>query len=399
VTAAAHPPSPAPAGDPGARRRAFTAFGVAVAVAAIAWGLYWFTALRHFESTDDAYVAGDILQVTNAVAGTITAVRVDDTVTVNRGDLLVELDPADARVGLAAAEAELARAVREVAALFAQDAERRAQLAEREAALARSVRDYERRQPLLADGAVSGEDLAHTKDAVEELGAAVAAARAQRETLAAQIQGTTVAGHPRVLAAEAGLRNAALALRRTRIVAPVTGVVAKRAAQIGERIAPGTPLLAVVPLESVWIDANFKEVQLQRLRIGQPVTVRTDVYASDVEFRGRVAGLAAGSGSAFALLPAQNASGNWIKIVQRVPVRILLDPADVHAHPLRIGLSAVVRVDVADCSGPVVSSDVRGGIRPPALDTADDPAVEARIREIVAASSRFAAAPGIRSTP
>jgi membrane fusion protein, multidrug efflux system len=393
------PTPPAPAGDPPARRRAFLLFGTTLLVIAIAWASYWFWAQRHYESTDDAYVAGDVLQITSEVPGTIVAVAADDTQTVHGGDVLVELDAADARIAVATAEAELARAVREVAALFAQEAERRAVVAEREAALARSTRDYERRQPLLADGAVSSEDLAHAADAVEEIRAALAAARAQHDTLAAQIRGTTVATHPRVLVAAASVRNAYLALRRTRIAAPVTGVVARRSAQIGERVAAGAPLLAVVPLESVWVDANFKEGQLRRLRVGQPVTVRTDVYDGDVKFHGRVAGLAAGSGSAFALLPAQNASGNWIKIVQRVPVRIVLDPAEVRAHPLRIGLSTLVRVDVADRSGPLVAAEVRGGAQPASLATTEEPVVDARVREIIAANDHSLAAAGARPAP
>ena len=396
MTESTHAAPPPPTGNPNGRRRAFLIFGVVLLVAAIVWAAYWFATLRHYESTDDAYVAGDVLQVTSLVAGTIAAVRVDDTQSVQSGDTLVELDPSDARIGVAGAEADLARTVREVAALFAQEAEFRAQLDQREAALARSAHDLARRQPLVADGAVSSEDLAHASDSVDELRAAVAAARAQRDTLDAQIHGTTVATHPRVLAAAAGLRNAALALKRARITAPLAGVVARRNAQIGERIAAGAPLLALVPLDAVWIDANFKEVQLRRIRVGQPVTVRTDIYDSDVEFHGKVAGLSAGSGSAFALLPAQNASGNWIKIVQRVPVRILLDPKEVRAHPLRIGLSTVVRVDVADRSGPLAAGDVRGGVQAPSLDVSEDPAVEARIREIIATNGRSAVRPGTR---
>ncbi len=394
-----HPTPPAATGNPSGRRRAFLVFGVVLLVAGLVWALYWFVALRHYESTDDAYVAGDVLQVTSLVTGTIAAVKVDDTQTVKRGDVLVELDASDARIGVAAAEAELARTVREVAGLFAQVAERRALLAAREAALERSEHDVARRQPLVADGAVSSEDLAHASDSVAELRASVAEARAQRDTLDAQIDGTTVATHPRVLAAAAGLRAAALALRRTHITAPVNGVVARRNAQIGERVAAGAPLLAVVPLDAVWIDANFKEVQLRRIRVGQPVTLHTDVYDSDVEFHGKVAGLAAGSGSAFALLPAQNASGNWIKIVQRVPVRILLDPKEVRAHPLRIGLSTAVTVDVADRSGSLVATDVRGGVQPPSLDIDEDPAVESRVREIIAANSHPVAGSGTRSRP
>ena len=392
-------PAAAPTDRGQARRRGFLIFGVVLLAVAIAWAVYWFVALRHYETTDDAYVAGDVVQITSEVPGTVTAVRVDDTQSVRTGDALVDLDPADARLAVANAEAELARAVRDVSALYAQDAQLRAELAEREVTLARGARDYERRLPLLADGAVSSEELAHAKEAVDELREAVSAARAQRATLAAQIDGTTVATHPRVLAAAANLRTAGLALRRTRITAPVAGVVARRSAQIGERVAPGAPLLAVVPLDGVWIDANFKEVQLRRIRVGQPVTVRVDIYDGDTEFHGKVVGLAAGSGSAFALLPAQNASGNWIKIVQRVPVRILLEPAEIKSHPLRIGLSTVVQVDVADTSGPLVASDVRGGARPLTAATAEDPGLELRIRDIIATNSRAARAPGARPAP
>jgi len=396
VTDTTTPPAGASAEATTARRRAFTVFGVGLLIVALGWAAYWI-ATRHYESTDDAYVAGDVLQVTSEIPGTIIAVHADDTQAVQRGDVLVELDSADARIAVAAAEADLARTVREVSALFAQQAQRRAELEERDATLARSAHDYARREPLLADGAVSSEDVAHAKESMDELRAAASAARAAYATLAAQLQGTTVATQPRVLAAEAAVRSASLALRRTRIVAPASGVVARRVAQIGERIAPGAPLLAVVPLEAVWIDANFKEVQLGRIRVGQPVTVHTDVYDSDVEFHGKVVGLGAGSGSAFALLPAQNASGNWIKIVQRVPVRIALDAAEVRAHPLRIGLSTVVRVDVADRSGPLVGVDVRGTAKAAMLENTEDTAVETRIREIVAANSR--ATGGVQPTP
>ncbi|MBS0374342.1 MAG: efflux RND transporter periplasmic adaptor subunit [Proteobacteria bacterium] len=391
ATDSAAPPSP--------RRRAFLIFATVLVVAAIVWGVYWFLELRHYESTDDAYVAGDVLQVTSAVNGTILAVHADDTQSVKRGDVLVEIDPSDARIAVASAEAELARTVREVAALYAQASERRAQLAERETALARASRDLERRQPLAADGAVSSEDVAHARDAVEEQRAAATAARASLGTLEAQLQGTTLATHPRVLAAAAALRAANLALHRTRIGAPVDGVVARRSAQIGQRVAAGNGLLALVALDGVWVDANFKEVQLHRVRVGQPVTLHTDIYDSDVEFHGKVAGLAAGSGSAFALLPAQNASGNWIKIVQRVPVRIVLDPAEIKAHPLRVGLSAIVRVDVADQSGPLVASNVRGGAEVATLDLPDTAPVEARIREIIASNGRLPAAAQAQSGP
>jgi membrane fusion protein (multidrug efflux system) len=368
------------------RQRAFLILGSVLAVAAIVWAGYWLLYLRHYETTDDAYVAGDVVLITSEVPGTVTAVYADDTQSVTRGQALVELDPADARVAVAGAEAELARAVRDVSALYAQQEQLRADVVAREVALERATRDLERRQPLQADGAVSSEELAHGRNAVAELSASLTAARAQLQTISAQVRGTSVATHPQVQRAAAALRAASLTLRRTHLSAPVAGIVAKRNAQIGERVAAGVPLLAVVPLKDVWVDANFKEVQLRSLRVGQPATLQADVYGSEVTFHGKVAGLAAGSGSAFALLPAQNASGNWIKIVQRVPVRISLDPREVEAHPLRIGTSTVARIDVADTSGPLVAGTVRR-TPAPALETADDGTVEQRILAIIVANS------------
>jgi membrane fusion protein (multidrug efflux system) len=217
--------------------------------------------------------------------------------------------------------------------------------------------------------------------------AAVAAAREQLAQTFAQTQGTRIDNHPQVLAAAAAVRNAALALHRTRLVAPVAGVVAKRGVEVGQRIAPGAPLLAVVPLDDLWIDANFKEGQLAHMRAGQPVTVEADLYGGAVQFHGHLVGLGAGSGSAFALLPAQNASGNWIKIVQRVTVRILLDPQELRSHPLRLGLSAHVRVDLRDSSAAAPDSLVRNTPQPVQASAGDDPAVEILIARIIAENS------------
>jgi membrane fusion protein (multidrug efflux system) len=241
-----------------------------------------------------------------------------------------------------------------------------------------------RRSGLIADGAISTEELSHARDAVTTTRANVAAAREQLGQTVAQIDGTTIADHPQVLAAEAAVRNAALALHRTELVSPVTGVIAKRSVQVGQRVAAGTPLLAVVPLDDVWVDANFKEGQLERMRAGQPVTIRTDLYGHQVTYHGHLAGIAAGSGSAFALLPAQNASGNWIKIVQRLPVRILLDPTELKGHPLRVGLSATVRVDLHDTSGPLMTTAMRNVPLPRQASAGDDPSVDALIASIVA---------------
>ena len=345
---------------------------------------YWLLDGRYYESTDDAYVNGDVVQVTSEVPGTVIALHADDTQPVRVGQPLLELDPADAKIAEANAEADLARAVRQVRGLFAQGQELHAQIDQREQAARTADDDLRRRGGLIADGAISAEELSHARDAVTTTRANVAAARQQLSQTIAQIDGTTIADHPQVLAAAAAVRNAALALHRTELTSPVSGVIAKRSVQIGQRVAAGTPLLAVVPLDDVWVDANFKEGQLERMRVGQPVTVRTDLYGRDVTYHGHVVGIAAGSGNAFALLPPQNASGNWIKIVQRIPVRILLDAAELKAHPLRVGLSTAVRVDLHDASGPLLTSAVRNVPLPTQLSAGNDPAVDARIAAIIA---------------
>jgi membrane fusion protein, multidrug efflux system len=381
------PPSAPPRRNNGARRIGLAVLLLLVLVAGIGYAFYWFGHARYFESTDDAYVNGDVVQVSSEQPGTVLAVHVDDTQPVTAGAALVDLDPADARVAMENAEAELARTVRQVRGLFAQDSQLRAQIEQRESALATAESDLKRRQGLLDDGAISGEELSHARDNVISTRAAVAAAREQLAQTVAQTQGTRIDNHPQVLAAAAAVRNAALALHRTHLVAPVSGVIAKRNVQVGQRIAAGTPLLAVVPLDDVWIDANFKEVQLARMRAGQAVTVDTDVYGGKVEFHGHLVGFGAGSGSAFALLPAQNASGNWIKIVQRVPVRVLLDPQELKSHPLRIGLSARVSVDLRDSSSGQFTGIVRNTPQPVQDSAGDDPEVESRIARIIADNS------------
>ena len=376
------------------RRSKLLLLAVVVVVGLIGYGAYWQLVARHYESTDDAYVAGDVVQVTREIAGTVVALNADDTQGVAAGQLLLALDPADAQVAMRRAEAELARAVRSVRSTLAQADQLQAQIAEREATLKRAQSDVQRRAGLLADGAVSGEELAHARETVTQQQAALGAAREQLKATLAQTEGTTIASHPQVLAAEAAVREAALALRRIQIKAPVAGVVARRSVQLGQRIAPGTPLMAVVPLQSVWVDANFKEVQLAQMRVGQPVELEADVYGSSAKYHGRIAGLSAGSGSAFALLPAQNASGNWIKIVQRLPVRIALDADELKAHPLRVGLSMNVTVDLHDGSGPLVAEQVRAVAQPAQASLGEDPEVEARIAKIVAEHGGTAAAHG-----
>jgi membrane fusion protein (multidrug efflux system) len=380
VTTESHP-TQAPGGT---RRRALAGLAAVVVLCGVGYAAYWLLDGRYYESTDDAYVNGDVVQITSEVPGTVIGLHVDDTQRVVAGQPVLELDPADAKIAEANAEADLARAVRQVRGLFAQGQELRAQIDQREQAARTADDDLKRRGGLIADGAISAEELSHARDAVTTTRANVAAARQQLSQTVAQIDGTTIADHPQVLAAAAAVRNASLALHRTALTSPVSGVIAKRSVQIGQRVAAGTPLLAVVPLDDVWIDANFKEGQLERMRVGQPVAVHTDLYGGNVTYHGHVVGIAAGSGNAFALLPSQNASGNWIKIVQRLPVRILLDPKELHAHPLRVGLSTAVRVDLHDASGPLVTTAVRNVPQPTQASAGIDPAVDERIAALIA---------------
>jgi membrane fusion protein, multidrug efflux system len=340
------------------RQIGFVILGVVIVLAALAYGAYWYLDARFYESTDDAYVSGDIVAVTSRENATLVALHADNTQTVTRGQLLMEMDPAVVNVNVASAEANLARTIRTVNGEFSRAVSSSAQVEQAQVQLSLAQTDYQRRQAASADGAVSAEELAHARDSVRAAEAALDAARGGHDQSLSPIQGTDVANNPDVLSAEAALRTAMIAQGHMRIVAPVDGVVAQRTVQVGQQVAAGTPLLAVVPLDNVWVDANFKEVQLQDMRIGQPVTVTADIYGGKVTYHGHVEGLGAGSGSAFALLPPQNASGNWIKIVQRVPVRIALDPEELKAHPLRVGLSVNVSVDIKDTSGPVMSSRV-----------------------------------------
>jgi membrane fusion protein (multidrug efflux system) len=388
------PVTPAATNGNGKRRQRLIAFALVVAVVGVVYGAYWFLHARYYEETDDAYVASDLVQITSEVAGAVTAIHVDDTQHVERGQVLVEIDRSDAEVAMARAEAELARSVREVRGLFAQAEGLRAQIREREVQLKTAKANLVRREQVAGDGAVSAEELQHARDQVTQLTAALNATTESLRTVRARIDDTTLENHPEVLAASARVREAALALKRTRIVAPVSGTVARRSVQIGARIAPGTPLMAVVPLSDAWVDANLKEVQLDRIRIGQPVELHADLYGGDVVYHGKVAGLGAGSGSAFALLPAQNASGNWIKIVQRVPVRIALDPKELSEHPLRVGLSMRAQIDLHDTSGPLVANEVRS--EPQSIVASDDFDQSARqqITRIIAANAGGASGHG-----
>ena len=358
------------AGANGQRRFWFLILGVVVLVGAIAYGVYWLLYARYFENTDDAYVAGNVVTITSKENATVLALHADNTQTVKQGQLLVEMDPAVATVNLQATEANLARVVRTVRAQFSHTDASSAELNQARVNLAQAQGDYARRQKAFATESVSAEELAHARDAVAAAQAALRTAEGNLRQSRATIEGADIAHNPDVLSAEAQLRAAAITFGHMRIVAPMDGVIAQRTVQAGQQVAAGTPLMAVVPLSTVWIDANFKEVQLDRMRVGQPVTVTADIYGSGVTYHGRIEGLGAGSGSAFALLPPQNASGNWIKIVQRVPVRIALDPNELNVHPLRVGLSVTVNADVRDQSGALITTKVGPGTT--RADTGED---------------------------
>ena len=369
-----------------ARRKQLLILAALVLLAGLAYTVWWALVARYHEHTDNAYVSGNLVQITPQTSGTVLSILADDTDYVTAGQPLVLLDPADARVALEQAEADLAQQVRLARNLFASRAAAAAQLAVRQAELTRAEADLARRQQA-AGGAVAQEELAHAQSAVLTARAAQTSAKEQLIASEAQTEGTTPAEHPAVQRAAAKVREAHLAMTRAMLPAPVSGYVAKRSVQVGQRIQPGAPLMAIVPLTGLWVEANFKESQLARMRIGQPVTLRADVYGSQVEYHGKVLGLGAGTGGVFSLLPAQNATGNWIKVVQRVPVRVSLDAAELAAHPLRVGLSMLAEVDLHDQSGPVLGTTPR---QAPALQTTvfggTDPQAEQRVARIIAAN-------------
>ncbi|MGH8715062.1 MAG: HlyD family efflux transporter periplasmic adaptor subunit [Casimicrobiaceae bacterium] len=370
----------------GTRRKRWLAIAIGgFAVAGVAWGIYWALALRYVQSTDDAYVSGNVVQITPQISGTVVAIGANDTQFVRAGQTLVRLDEADGKVALDQAEAQLARTVREVRSLFATSAQLQSAIALRQSDLATAEADLARRERLASSGAISGEELQHAREAVAGARAGLLGARQQFAANRARVDHTTIENHPDVQNAAAHVRDAYLAYARTVLPAPVAGFVAKRAVQLGQRVSPGTPLMAIVPLDEVWVDANFKEPQLATMRAGQPVTLHADIYGRKVAYHGRIAGFGAGTGAAFALLPAQNATGNWIKIVQRVPVRIALDPRELAAHPLQIGLSMRAEVDTRARSGERLPRLAQ----PPQADATDvfrslGDVADARVRAIIA---------------
>lgn len=371
---------------------------IAFVLIGVLWWGYWNFYARFYQETDDAYVAGDLVNVMSQVSGTVVTIGADETDFVQGGHELVRLDSSDAEIALRDAEARLARVVRQTRTVFANRDQLEAVVAQRRADLSKAQSDLDRRKDLTKSGAVSAEELSHAQDALSAARDGLVAAEKNLAASAALTGQTGVPDNPDVQAAATDVERSYLALRRTSIHAPVSGYVAKRAVQLGERVAPGgQPLLSIVPLERLRVEANFKEVQLSQMRIGQPVRIIADLYGGHVEYHGKVAGLGLGTGAAFALLPAQNATGNWIKVVQRVPVRIALDPQELAAHPLRVGLSTRAQVDVRDVSGQMLAQAPR---QTPVLETnaydIDRQEIQARIAHIieentVESSSRFAA--------
>ena len=401
VSPSAAPAAPeAPAAQP--RKKWLLRLTGLVVVLGAAYGIYDWMVNSHFEETDNAYVQGNLVQIAPQTAGTVQSILADDTDYVKEGQALVRLDPADAKVAFEQAKANLAQAVRQVRTLYVNNGSYTAQIAQRQAEVAkakndlvRAQSDFKRRQALTGNGAVSKEELSHAQSQVDAAQAAVNAAQASVNTAREQLasnqsltEGISVNDHPNVQAAAAKVREAYLAMQRNELVSPVSGVVGKRSVQVGQRVAPGTPLMTVVPMNQLWVEANFKENQLRNLRLGQPVKMTADLYGKKIEYSGTVEGLGVGTGSAFSLLPAQNATGNWIKVVQRVPVRIALDPQQVQAHPLRVGLSMLVDVDIQNQDGKLLADVPR---KEPLVQTnvydVQDEGADAVIAQVIASNA------------
>ena len=343
----------------GKRKRALILLTLLFVIIAVAYGSYWFLVLRHYEETDDAYVAGNQVQIMSQVSGSVTKVWADNTDYIKQGDVLVTLDQTDAQQAFEKAQTQLASSVRQMRQLMINNKQLQANIDIRKTTLAQAQTDLNRRIPLGNANLIGREELQHAKDAVTSAQAALDVAIQQYNANQAMILGTKLEDQPTVRQAATEVRNAWLALQRTKIVSPMSGYVSRRSVQPGAQISPTTPLMAVVPASNLWVDANFKETQLAHMRIGQPVTVVSDIYGDVVKYTGKVVGLDMGTGSAFSLLPAQNATGNWIKVVQRLPVRIELDEKQLEQHPLRIGLSTLVKVDTSNRDGQMLANQIR----------------------------------------
>jgi len=360
MSATAEAQSPQPSASKKKKRKSvLIVLALIFVLIGIAWGVYWFLVLRHFQETDDAYVAGNQVQVMAQVSGSVNKVWFEDTDFVKKGDVLVSLDKTDAEQAFEKAQTALATSVRQTHQLMINGKQYQASITLQQTALAQAEADLKRREPLGAANLIGREELQHARDAVATAKAQLDVAIQQYNANQAMILNTSLENQPAVQQSAAELRDAWLALQRTEIRSPMDGFVSRRSVQVGSQISTSTPLLAVVPATNLWVDANFKETQLAGVRIGQPATVVADIYGDEVVYQGKVVGLDMGTGSAFSLLPAQNATGNWIKVVQRLPVRIELNQDDIARHPLRIGLSTLVKIDITSKEGSALATSAR----------------------------------------
>ena len=334
----------------------------------LAWAAYWFLYARFHETTENAYVSGNMVMVNAQTVGTVEAIMADENQEIKAGQVLLKLNPTDAQVALSQAQAQLAQATRQIQNAFNNAGVAIARLSQAASAVRTAQDAVNRRAKLVPTGAVSKEEYDQALNALKQAQAAYKTANEQNKTASAQIAGTTTLNHPAIEAAKAAFRSAYINNKRLAVLAPIDGVVAKRSVQVGQQISPGVPLMTIVAANQVWVEANYKETQLANLRVGQPVELEADVYGSSVKFKGTVQGIGIGTGSSFSVLPAQNATGNWIKIVQRVPVRVNLDPEQLKQHPLRVGMSMHVSVDTNDRNGAVLGA-VTGTQAPANLQT------------------------------
>ena len=334
----------------------------------LAWAAYWFLYARYHETTENAYVSGNMVMVNAQTVGTVEAIMADENQEIKAGQVLVKLNPTDAQVALSQAQAQLAQATRQIQNAFNSAGVAHAQLSQAASAVKTAQDAVNRRAKLVGTGAVSKEEYDQARNALTQAQAAYKTATEQSKTASAQIAGTTSSNHPAIEAAKAAFRSAYINHKRLAVLAPIDGVVAKRSVQVGQQIAPGVPLMTIVAASQVWVEANYKETQLANLRVGQPVELTADVYGSSVKFKGTVQGIGIGTGSSFSVLPAQNATGNWIKIVQRVPVRVNLDPEQLKQHPLRVGMSMHVNINTQERNGAVLGA-VTGTQAPANLQT------------------------------
>ena len=333
------------------RKKGLSIFILLLLLIAIGSAAYWFFFIKGFEETEDAYVSGNQVMVSSQVAGNISKINVDNMDPVQAGDVLLELDDTNAKLSFEQAKSNLANAVRQISQLNYTVKQLKSAVRANEITLAQAQGNLNRRVQLVKDGAIDKESFQHAKEAVELAKANLTTSQNQLEANQALLLDGPLSEQPQIQNAVSNLKQAWLNLERTKIRSPIKGYVARRNAQVGQAVSVGGALMAVVTTDQMWLDANFKETQLTHMRIGQPVEIHFDLYGKDKTFDGKVVGIEMGTGSAFSLLPTQNATGNWIKVVQRVPVRIELDPQQQAENPLRIGLSATVKVNVSDSQG------------------------------------------------